>query len=129
VLQACRAFPDQIVVGIDAKEGKVATDGWAKVTGIAAADLALKFEDMGVSAIIYTDIGRDGAMEGPNIEETAKLAEKLSTPVILSGGIAKLDDLKAVKEAQGSGIEGVIIGRALYDGSIQPHDALATMIG
>jgi phosphoribosylformimino-5-aminoimidazole carboxamide ribotide isomerase len=90
-----------------------------------AADLALKFEDAGVSAIVYTDIGRDGAMEGPNIEETARLAEKLSTPVILSGGIAKLDDVKAVKAAQASGIEGVIIGRALYDGSIDAKAALS----
>lgn len=124
VLQACRSFPDQIVVGIDAKAGLVATDGWANVTDIPAADLALKFEDAGVSAIIYTDIGRDGAMEGPNIEETARLAERLSMPVILSGGISKLDDIKAVKEAQASGIEGIIIGRALYDGSIAPKDAL-----
>lgn len=123
-MEACRAFPEQIVVGIDAKAGKVATDGWAKVSDMDAIDLALKFEDAGVSAIVYTDIGRDGAMEGPNIEETVRLAERLSTPVILSGGISKLDDVKAVKEAQASGIEGVIIGRALYDGSITPQEAL-----
>jgi len=127
VMQACRAFPDQIAVGIDAKEGMVATDGWAKVSDITAIDLALKFEDAGVSAIIYTDIGRDGAMEGPNIEETTKLAERLSTPVILSGGISKLDDVKAVKEAGVPGIEGIIIGRALYDGSIVPKEALALL--
>jgi phosphoribosylformimino-5-aminoimidazole carboxamide ribotide isomerase len=125
VVQACRAFPDQIAVGIDAKGGMVATDGWARVSEMPAVDLALKFEDAGVSAIIYTDISRDGAMEGPNIEETVKLAEKLSTPVILSGGISKLDDLKAIKEHQASGIEGIIIGRALYDGSIEPKEALA----
>jgi phosphoribosylformimino-5-aminoimidazole carboxamide ribotide isomerase len=125
VTQACKAFPEQIVVGIDAKEGMVATDGWAKVSNVAAADLALKYEDAGVAAIIYTDIGRDGAMQGPNIEETMRLAERLSTPVILSGGISKLDDIKAVKEAQSSGIEGVIIGRALYDGSIHPREALS----
>ena len=124
VLQACKTFPDQIVVGIDAKQGKVATDGWAKVSDIDAADLALKFEDAGVTAIIYTDIGRDGAMKGPNIEETARLAERLSTPDILSGGISGMEDLKAVKEAQGSGIEGIIIGRALYDGSITPQQAM-----
>jgi phosphoribosylformimino-5-aminoimidazole carboxamide ribotide isomerase len=124
VMRACRAFPEQIVVGIDAKEGMVATDGWAKVSDVKAGDLALKFEDAGVSAIIYTDIGRDGAMEGPNIEETARLAERLSTPVILSGGIAKLADVKAVKEAGGYGIEGIIIGRALYDGSIRAEDVL-----
>jgi phosphoribosylformimino-5-aminoimidazole carboxamide ribotide isomerase len=125
VLEACRNYPDQIVVGIDAKGGKVATDGWAKVSEMPAADLALKFEDAGVAAIIYTDIGRDGAMEGPNLEETIKLAEQLSTPVILSGGISKLDDIKAVKEAGVPGIEGIIIGRALYDGSIRPQEALA----
>lgn len=124
VVQACRRFPEQIAVGIDAKGGKVATDGWANVSEINAIDLALKFEDAGVSAIIYTDINRDGAMEGPNIEETVKLAERLSTPVILSGGISKLADVQEVKEHQASGIEGVIIGRALYDGSIRLEEAL-----
>jgi len=125
VLQACRAFPEQIVVGIDAKDGRVATDGWAKISDMSAIDLALKFEDAGVAAIIYTDINRDGAMGGPNIEETAKLAERLSTPVILSGGISKMADLEAVKAQQASGIAGIIIGRALYDGSIKPEEALA----
>ena len=127
VLEACRNYPDQIAVGIDAKGGMVATDGWAKVSSMPAIDLALKFEDAGVSAIIYTDISRDGAMEGPNIEETAKLAERLSTPVILSGGISKLDDLKAVKAAQASGIEGVIVGRALYNGRLDVKAALALL--
>jgi phosphoribosylformimino-5-aminoimidazole carboxamide ribotide isomerase len=89
-----------------------------------AIDLALKFEDAGVCAIIYTDINRDGAMEGPNIVETVKLAERLSTPVILSGGISKLADVQEVKQHQGAGIEGIIIGRALYDGSIKPEEAL-----
>jgi phosphoribosylformimino-5-aminoimidazole carboxamide ribotide isomerase len=129
VMEACRAYPQQIAVGIDAKAGKVATDGWAKVSEVSAIDLALKFEDAGVAAIIYTDIHRDGAMQGPNIEETAKLAERLSTPVILSGGISALDDLKAVKAQQASGIEGIIIGRALYDGSIEPKQALSAMQG
>jgi phosphoribosylformimino-5-aminoimidazole carboxamide ribotide isomerase len=124
VIEACRAFPDQIAVGIDAKDGKVATDGWANVSEIPAIDLALKFEDAGVTAIIYTDINRDGAMEGPNIEETVKLAERLSTPVILSGGISNIDDIKAIKEHQASGIEGIIIGRALYDGSINVNNLL-----
>lgn len=124
VLNACRAFPDQVAVGIDAKNGMVATDGWAKVSEMPAIDLALKFEDAGVAAIIYTDINRDGAMEGPNVEETVKLAERLSTPVILSGGISKLGDLEEVKKHQHTGIEGVIIGRALYDGSIKPQDAI-----
>lgn len=124
VINACRTFPDQIAVGIDAKNGKVATDGWAKVSEVSAIDLALKFEDAGVSAIIYTDISRDGAMEGPNVEETVKLAERLSTPLILSGGISTLADIEQVKKHQSSGIEGVIIGRAFYDGSIQPEEAL-----
>lgn len=124
VVQACKRFPDQIAVGIDAKGGKVATDGWAKVSEVDAVDLALKFEDAGVAAIIYTDISKDGAMEGPNLEETVRLAERLSTPVILSGGISKLADVQAVKENQASGIEGVIIGRALYDGSIRPEEIM-----
>lgn len=124
VVQACRRYPDQIVVGIDAKGGKVATDGWANVSEMSAIDLALKFEDAGVAAIIYTDINRDGAMEGPNLDETIKLAERLSTPVILSGGISSLRDVQKVREHQNAGIEGVIIGRALYDGSIKPADVL-----
>lgn len=124
VVNACRAFPDQIAVGIDAKNGMVATDGWAKVSEVSAIDLALKYEDAGVSCIIYTDINRDGAMEGPNIEETVKLAERLSTPVILSGGISRIVDIEQVKQRQSSGIEGIIVGRALYDGGINPKDAL-----
>lgn len=124
VTQACRHFPDQIAVGIDAKGGKVATDGWANVSETSAVDLALRFEDAGVSAIIYTDINRDGAMEGPNLEETVRLAERLSTPVILSGGISTLADVQAASKYQVVGIEGVIIGRALYDGSIRPQDVL-----
>ncbi|MEI7669055.1 MAG: 1-(5-phosphoribosyl)-5-[(5-phosphoribosylamino)methylideneamino]imidazole-4-carboxamide isomerase [Pseudomonadota bacterium] len=124
VINACRMYPDQIAVGIDAKNGKVATEGWSKISEISAIDLALKFEDVGVSAIIYTDINRDGAMEGPNLEETAKLAERLSTPVILSGGISKLSDIEETKKYQHTGIEGIIIGRALYDGSIKAKEAL-----
>ncbi|MEI6730237.1 MAG: 1-(5-phosphoribosyl)-5-[(5-phosphoribosylamino)methylideneamino]imidazole-4-carboxamide isomerase, partial [Pseudomonadota bacterium] len=96
VLQACHTFPDQIAVGIDAKEGKVAVDGWANVSEMSAIDLALRFEDAGVSTIIYTDINRDGAMQGPNIDETAKLAERLSTPIILSGGVTRIEDVAAI---------------------------------
>jgi len=125
VIEACKHFPDQIAVGIDAKSGKVAVDGWAKVSEMDASDLALKFEDAGVAAIIYTDISKDGAGEGPNLEETVKLAEKLSTPVILSGGISSLDDIKKVKEQEPSGISGVIVGRAFYDGSVDPKLAIA----
>jgi phosphoribosylformimino-5-aminoimidazole carboxamide ribotide isomerase len=124
VIEACHLFPNRIAVGIDAKGGKVATDGWTKVTDTNAVDLALKFEDAGVSAIIYTDIHRDGALEGPNIEETVKLAEKLSIPVILSGGISGIEDIKSVMKQQYVGIEGIIIGRALYDGRVDPKEAL-----
>lgn len=125
VREACAAFPSQIAVGIDAMGGKVATDGWADVSEKSALDLALEFEDAGVAAIIYTDINRDGAMQGPNLEETARLAERLSTPVILSGGVSSLADLIALKAHAKAGIEGAIIGRALYDGSIDPREALA----
>jgi phosphoribosylformimino-5-aminoimidazole carboxamide ribotide isomerase len=124
VMEACHRFPGQIAVGIDAKNGLVATDGWAKISNTKAVDLARRFEDAGVSAIIYTDINRDGALEGPNLEETAKLAEALSIPVILSGGMSSPDDLKAVMRRASSGIEGVILGRALYDGRINAKEAL-----
>lgn len=125
VKEACRRFPDQVAVGIDARGGYVATDGWANVTQQKALDLALRFEDAGVCAIIYTDIARDGAMEGPNIEETVALAEALSTPVIASGGIACVDDIRTYRGHEASGIAGCILGRALYDGKILPHEALA----
>jgi phosphoribosylformimino-5-aminoimidazole carboxamide ribotide isomerase len=124
VKEACRLFPDQIAVGIDAKGGKVAVNGWAEVSDQLATDLAKKFEDAGVAAIIYTDINRDGAMEGPNVEETVNLAEEITTPVIASGGMSSLDDIRRYKEVEQSGINGVIIGRALYDGAIRPEDAL-----
>jgi phosphoribosylformimino-5-aminoimidazole carboxamide ribotide isomerase len=125
VKEACRIFPGQIAVGIDAREGKVAVSGWAEVSDMAAVELAKRFEDAGVAAIIYTDISRDGAMAGPNIEETVTLAEQITTPVIASGGISTVDDIRRYKEAEASGIEGIIIGRALYDGAIDPKAALA----
>jgi phosphoribosylformimino-5-aminoimidazole carboxamide ribotide isomerase len=124
VKEACRLFPNQIAVGIDAKDGKVAINGWAEVSDQLAVDLARKFEDAGVAAIIYTDINRDGAMAGPNLEETQNLAESISTPVIASGGISSIEDIKRYKDIETSGIDGVIIGRALYDGAIKPEDAL-----
>jgi phosphoribosylformimino-5-aminoimidazole carboxamide ribotide isomerase len=129
VKEACRLFPGQIAVGIDAKDGRVAVEGWAEVSDQLAVDLAKRFEDVGVAAIIYTDIARDGAMQGPNIEETVKLAEDISTPVIASGGISSLDDIKHYKAVETSGIEGIIIGRALYDGAIEPKAALACARG
>ena len=127
VRQACKAFPGKVAVGIDARDGFVAVEGWAETSSITALDLALKFEDAGVAAIIYTDIDRDGAMGGPNVEATAALAERLTTPVIASGGVSSLDDLKALKARAASGISGVISGRALYDGRIDLKAALAVL--
>lgn len=124
VKEACRMFPGQIAVGIDAKGGKVAVSGWAEVSDMRAVDLAKKFEDVGVVAIIYTDIARDGAMQGPNFEETVSLAEQISTPVIASGGISSVDDIRRYKEVESCGIEGCILGRALYEGKIGAAEAL-----
>ncbi len=128
VKEACRQFPDQIAVGIDARGGMVATDGWAKTTATPAKELALRFEDAGVCAIIYTDIARDGAMEGPNFAETVALAEALSTPVIASGGISSIADIIKYQEHETDGIAGCILGRALYDGAIKPEDALRAVV-
>lgn len=127
VKAACREFPGKVAVGIDAREGYVAVAGWAETSDIKALDLALKFEDCGVAAIIYTDINRDGAMGGVNVESTSDLAFHLTTPVIASGGVSSIDDLKALKLEEDTGIEGVICGRALYDGRIDPKEALALL--
>jgi phosphoribosylformimino-5-aminoimidazole carboxamide ribotide isomerase len=129
VRRACRDHPGRIVVGIDARHGKVAVEGWAETSAIAARDLALRFEDAGVAAIVYTDIERDGALGGVNAEATAELAASLTTPVIASGGVASLDDLSRLKAFEAKGIQGVICGRALYDGRIAPHEALALLRG
>ncbi len=128
VRQAARAFPGRIAVGIDARAGRVATRGWAEETDIAATDLARRFEDAGVAAIIYTDIERDGAMQGPNVPATAALARAVSIPVIASGGVSSLDDLRALKDC-GAPLDGVISGRALYDGAIDPAEAVALLRG
>lgn len=125
VREAAAEFPGKIAVGIDARAGKVATRGWAEETDVMATDLARQFEDAGVAAIIYTDIDRDGAMGGPNVEATAALARAVRIPVIASGGVASLDDLRALK-ATGV-IEGAISGRALYDGAIDLAEALAAL--
>lgn len=124
VIEACKAFPGKIAVGIDARGGRVAVSGWGDVTELKAAEIALRFEDAGVCAIIYTDIARDGMMQGPNIPETAALAERISTPVILSGGVSSIHDLLSIKAFAHRGIEGAIIGRAMYDGAIDPKRAL-----
>lgn len=118
VKQACKDHPNRVAVGIDAREGLVAVEGWTEVSEITALDLARKFEDSGVAAIIYTDISRDGAMQGPNMEATVELAKAVSIPVIASGGVSSLADLEALKAAGDSLLEGVISGRALYDGRI-----------
>jgi len=115
---ACSAFGGHIIVGLDAKEGKVATDGWSKLTGHEVVDLAKKFEDYGVESIIYTDIGRDGMLSGINIEATVKLAQALSIPVIASGGLSNIQDIEKLCEVEDEGIEGVICGRAIYSGDL-----------
>ncbi|MFN0315131.1 MAG: 1-(5-phosphoribosyl)-5-[(5-phosphoribosylamino)methylideneamino]imidazole-4-carboxamide isomerase [Burkholderiales bacterium] len=115
---ACYAFPGHIMVGLDAKDGKVAVDGWSKVTGHDVIDLAKKFQDYGVEAIIYTDIGRDGMMTGVNVDATLELARALSVPVIASGGINSLDDIRALCSIESEGVTGAISGRALYQGTL-----------
>jgi len=116
--EACTAFPGKVMVALDAKDGKVAVDGWSKMTGHEVTDLAKKFQDYGVEAIIYTDIGRDGMMTGVNIDATVALAKSLSVPVIASGGLNGLDDVRALCGVQGEGITGAITGRAIYEGKL-----------
>ncbi|MBW8829050.1 MAG: 1-(5-phosphoribosyl)-5-[(5-phosphoribosylamino)methylideneamino]imidazole-4-carboxamide isomerase [Burkholderiales bacterium] len=115
---ACSAFGGHIIVGLDAKDGKVATDGWSKLTGHEVVDLAKKFEDYGVEGVIYTDIGRDGMLSGINIDATVKLAQSLSIPVIASGGLGSIADIEKLCSVAGEGIEGVICGRAIYSGDL-----------
>ena len=116
--EACDAFPGHIIVGLDAKDGKVATDGWSKLTGHDVVDLAKRFQDYGVEAVIYTDIGRDGMMTGVNIEATVRLAQALSVPVIASGGLNSLEDVKALMAVESEGITACITGRAIYEGKL-----------
>ena len=127
VRQAARAFPGRVAVGIDARKGRVATKGWAEETDVMAADLARRFEDAGVAALIYTDIDRDGAMQGPNVAATEALARAVSIPVIASGGVSRLADLVALRDT--GVIAGAISGRALYDGAIDLGQALAVLRG
>ncbi|GAA5158592.1 1-(5-phosphoribosyl)-5-[(5-phosphoribosylamino)methylideneamino]imidazole-4-carboxamide isomerase [Viridibacterium curvum] len=115
---ACGAFPGHIIVGLDAKDGKVAVDGWSKLTGHDVIDLAKKFEDYGVEGVIYTDIGRDGMLGGVNIEATVKLAQALRIPVIASGGVTNLDDIDALCAVEEEGVIGAITGRAIYEGTL-----------
>ncbi|WP_435169536.1 1-(5-phosphoribosyl)-5-[(5-phosphoribosylamino)methylideneamino]imidazole-4-carboxamide isomerase [Falsirhodobacter sp. 1013] len=125
VREAARAFPGRVAVGIDARKGRVATKGWAEETDVMVTDLAGSFEDAGVAAIIYTDIDRDGAMGGPNIEATEALARAVSIPVIASGGVSRMSDLTALRDT--GVIAGAISGRALYDGAIDLAEALAVL--
>ncbi|MFA6014030.1 MAG: 1-(5-phosphoribosyl)-5-[(5-phosphoribosylamino)methylideneamino]imidazole-4-carboxamide isomerase [Gallionellaceae bacterium] len=123
--EACDAFPGHIMVGLDAKGGKVAVNGWSKLTGHDVCDLAKRFEDYGVEAIIYTDIGRDGMLTGVNIEATVELARPLHVPIIASGGITNLDDVRKLCAVQQEGITGAITGRAIYEGSLNFREAQA----
>jgi len=116
--RACKAFPGHVIVGLDAKDGMVAISGWAEITDHRVEDLARRFEDDGVSAIVYTDIGRDGMLSGPNVEATAALANAIRIPVIASGGITHLDDIRALCEAPTANISGAITGRAIYEGTL-----------
>ncbi|MFL9711061.1 1-(5-phosphoribosyl)-5-[(5-phosphoribosylamino)methylideneamino]imidazole-4-carboxamide isomerase [Methylobacillus sp. Pita1] len=121
--EACYAFPGQIMVGLDAKDGKVAVDGWSKLTGHDVIDLAKKFEDYGVEAVVYTDIGRDGMLTGVNIEATVALAQALTIPVIASGGVTNLDDVRRLAEVESEGVIGAITGRAIYEGTLNFTEA------
>lgn len=124
VREAARRFPGQIAVGIDARDGRVAVDGWARLSEMSAEDLGRRFEDAGVSAVVYTDIARDGVLKGLNIEATLALGRALTIPVIASGGLASLDDVRRLLEPDCAVLEGAITGRALYDGRLDPAQAL-----
>jgi len=125
VQEACARFPGRIVVGIDAKNGMVAVQGWAEVTGVTATELAKKFEGYGVTAIVYTDISRDGMLQGPNIEATKALAESINIPVIASGGLSTLKDIENLMAVESAGISGAITGKAIYSGAIDLAEAIA----
>lgn len=129
VKRACTRWPGRIVVGVDARQGRVAVTGWSETSSVKALDLALKFEQSGVAAIVFTDITRDGAMAGPNIEATVNMALHLTTPIIASGGVSSLADLRAIKEKEDTGIAGVICGRSLYDGRIRLSEAVKILQG
>ena len=125
VREACLAFPGRVIVGIDAKDGWVATDGWAEVSSVQAVDLARQFKADGISAIVYTDIARDGMMQGVNVEATAKLARDSGLPIIASGGVTNLDDIRGLLRVRGDGVIGTITGRAIYEGTLDLAEAQA----
>ncbi len=123
VAQACAAFPGKVIVGLDAKDGLVATDGWAEVSEVRATDLARRFESDGVAAIVYTDIARDGMMQGVNVQATVAMAQASSIPVIASGGITNIEDIRGLLAVSSSGICGAITGRAIYEGTLDVAEA------
>lgn len=129
VIEACRTFPGKIIVGIDARDGKVAIEGWAETSELSALEMAQRFEGVGVAAIIYTDIARDGMLTGLNFDSTRDLARAVSIPVIASGGLSGMDDIHRLAEAENSVIAGAIAGRALYDGRIDAKQALSILDG
>ena len=129
VKAAAKAHPGRVAVGLDARNGRVAVEGWAETSDLPAVDIAKRFEDAGVAAIIYTDIARDGLLKGLNMEATIALAQAISLPVIASGGLASLKDIEALLEPKAAKIEGAITGRALYDGRLDPREALALVAG
>jgi phosphoribosylformimino-5-aminoimidazole carboxamide ribotide isomerase len=124
VIEACKKFPGQVAVGIDARDGRVAIEGWDELSEMTAIDLARKFEDAGVAAIIYTDISRDGVLKGLNFESTRALADAVDIPVIASGGLASIDDIEELTKLENARLEGAITGRALYDGRLDAEEAL-----
>lgn len=123
VFEACKRFPGHIIVGLDAKDGKVAIDGWAEITDVDVTDLAKKFKEAGVSAIVYTDISRDGMMQGVNVEATARLAQECGIEVIASGGVTDIEDVRALAKVANTGICGAITGRAIYEGTLDLKEA------
>jgi len=129
VREACQKFPNQVAVGIDAKSGKVAVEGWAETSELTVIDMAARFEDAGVAAIIYTDIDRDGVLAGINWDSTLELANSTSIPVIASGGLASMVDIQRMTDSDAQVLEGAISGRALYDGRIDPAEALSVLQG
>ena len=128
VRESCRAYPGRVAVGVDARAGKIAVEGWTERSEVTPLDLAKQFEDIGVAAIIYTDIDRDGVMKGPNVRATLKLACSINIPVIAAGGVSSMEDLERLKNSGDGLLEGVISGRAIYDGHIDPREA-ATLLG